>query len=145
MICVYFYGKIFKHKEDKIVIIISSTLPVISLFIFLIFKNNVTLILYDLFYIILIDLLKLTREIRIYNIFNSNDISKEEQCEFMAMREGILNFGRITGYSIMLFAGLSNSQLVLNIALIFLTLSMPIMGIIMSKIEKFENNTDPSV
>ena len=145
MICVHLYGKIYKNKSDKNFIIASSVLPVIALFAFLILKNNPTMIIYNIFYITLIYILKLTREIRIFNISDSSIVDRNNQCEFMAMREGILNFGRITGYSIMLFAGLSNSQLVLNIALIFLTLSMPIMGIIMSKIEKFENNTDPSV
>lgn len=141
MICVYLYGKKFKYKEDKIVIIISSILPVIALFIFLIFKNNVTLILYNIFYIILIDLLKLTREIRIYNIFNSNDISKEEQCDIMALRELMLNIGRIIGYLIMLVAGICNNQFVLNMALIILTLSMPIMGFVLSKMGKYENSS----
>lgn len=138
MLCVHIYGKIYKNKNDKKFIIISSTLPAIALFAFLIFKNNITMIIYNIFYVILISLLKLTREIRVYNISDSSIVDRNNQCEFMAMREGILNLGRITGYLIMLFEGLINSQLVLNIALIILTLSMPIMGVIMSKIEKFE-------
>ena len=123
---------------NKNFIIISSTLPAIALFAFLIFKNNITMIIYNIFYVILISLLKLTREIRVYNISDSSIVDRNNQCEFMAMREGILNSGRITGYLIMLFAGLSNSQLVLNIALIILTLSMPIMGMHIKKINKFE-------
>ena len=69
---------------------------------------------------------------------DSNIISKEDQAEFLSTREGILNFGRIVSYSILLFAGISGSVVMLNISLIVLTLSITIMGGILKDIEKFE-------
>lgn len=70
---------------------------------------------------------------------NDEDIEKnEDQTEFFSIREGILNFGRILSYSILLFAGISGSIMILNIALIVLTLSILIMGFVLKDIEKFE-------
>ena len=69
---------------------------------------------------------------------DSNIIKKEDQSEFFSIREGILNFGRMVSYSILLFAGISGSTLALNIALIILTLSILAMGFVLKDIEKFE-------
>ena len=41
-------------------------------------------------------------------------------------------------YSILLFAGISGSTMMLNIALIVFTLSILIMGFVLKDIEKFE-------
>ena len=64
-----------------------------------------------------------------FNMSDSKIIKKEEQSEFFSLREGILNLGRITSYSILLFAGLSRSNIVLNITL---------MGIILKDIDTYE-------
>lgn len=45
---------------------------------------------------------------------------------------------RKSRYRILLFAGLSGSQIVLNIIMVLLTLSILIMGLNIRKIEKFE-------
>lgn len=138
MIFVNIYGKIYKKRNDKNIITISSILPVVSVFALLLWKNNVTVIVYNVCYVIFTSLLTLTREIRLFNLSDSYIVSKENQSEFFAIREGILNCGRIFGYLILLFAGLSGSQLVLNIVMILLTLSILIMGFNIRKIEKFE-------
>jgi len=138
IIFVNIYGKRYKNRNDNNVIIISSILPVISLFLLLICKNNVTLILYNLCYVIFTSLLALTREIRLFNIADSNIVDKENQTEFFSGRECILNFGRVTGYFMLLLAGITGNQLILNIVIILLTLSILIMGLNIRKIERFE-------
>lgn len=80
----------------------------------------------------------LTREIRLFNISDSYIVNKNNQCEFFALREGILNIGRVVGYTMLLLAGLSGSQFILSIVMVLLTLSIPIMGLNITKIEKFE-------
>ena len=101
--------------------------------------NNITIIIYSLCYEIFVNgILSLSRSIRLFNIADSNIINKEDQSEFFSIREGILNFGRMISYSILLFAGMSGSVIALNISLIILTLSITVMGFILKEIEKFE-------
>ena len=138
MICVHLYGKIYKKRDDKGLIIVSSILPVIAVFILLIWRNNITIIIYNICYVIFTSLLTLTREIRLFNISDSHIVDKNNQCEFFSLREGILNIGRVMGYTMLLLAGLTGSQFVLSIVMVLLTLSIPIMGLNITKIEKFE-------
>lgn len=138
MIFVHIYGKIYKKRNDKNIILISSIVPVISVLTLLLWRNNVTIIIYNVCYVIFTSLLTLTREIRLFNLSDSYIVDKENQSEFFAIREGILNCGRIIGYLMLLFAGMIGSQLVLNIVMVLLTLSILIMGLNIRKIEKFE-------
>lgn len=139
MCAIKLYEKVFKNKSDKKILIISSIIPVISVLLVLFNTNNITIIIYSFCYEIFVNgILSLSRSIRLFNMADSNIISKEDQAEFLSTREGILNFGRIVSYSILLFAGISGSVVMLNISLIVLTLSITIMGGILKDIEKFE-------
>ena len=139
MIAVHIYGKLYKNKDDKNIIIISSIIPVLSLLTLLIWQNNFTIILYNFCYVIFAEILSLTREIRLFNISDSYIIDKEDQAEFFSIREAILNVGRIVGYILLLIAGISNSNLILNIITIILTLSILATGLNIRKIDKFED------
>lgn len=138
MIFVHIYGKVYKNKDDKIIITISSILPVISVLVLLMWKNNITIIIYNVCYVIFTSFLTLTREIRLFNLADSYIVDKNNQTEFSAIREGILNCGRIFGYLMLLFAGLSGNQFILNIVMVLLTLSILAMGFNIIKIDKFE-------
>lgn len=138
MIFIRIYGRLYKNKNDKKIIIISSIIPVMSLLVLLIWKNNTTLMIYNIFYVIFTELLSLTREIRLFNISDSHIIDRNNQCEFFAIREGILNAGRITGYILLLSASLIGNEVLLNIVMIILTLSILLMGVNINKVEKFE-------
>lgn len=138
MISVKLYGKIYKKKDDKNLIIISSIFPVIAVLILLIWRNNVTIIIYNVCYVVFTSLLTLTREIRLFNISDSHIVDKNNQCEFFALREGILNIGRVVGYVMLLLAGLTGSTIILSIVMFLLTLSILAMGLNIAKIEKFE-------
>ena len=138
ILCVHLYGKFYKYKDDKKIINISSIVPVLSVLLLLIYKNNITVIIYNVCYVIFTSLLTLTREIRLFNISDSSIVDKNNQSEFFAIREGILNCGRIVGYLMLLLAGISGNQVVLNIIMILLTLSILATGLNIKKIEKFE-------
>ncbi len=131
------YGKIYKNKDDKNIIIISSIIPVLAVIILLIWQNDITIILYNICYVIFTALLALIRDIRLYNLSDSYIVDKNNQCEFFAIREAILNCGRVIGYILLLIAGLSGSQLILNIVMVLLTLSILIVGLNVRKIERF--------
>ncbi len=132
------YGKIYKRRDDKNIILASCIIPVLSVILFLLFQNDATVIIYNVCFVTFTTILAVAREIRLFNISDSKIIDKQNQCEFLSLREGILNFGRVTGFIVLLLAGLSNNQLVLNITLIVLTLSIFITGLYCRKIDKFE-------
>ena len=140
MIFVHIYGKIYKKRNDKKIIMISSILPVVSVLTLLLWRNNITVIIYNVCYVIFTSLLTLTIDIRLFNISDSYIIDRNNQSEFFAIREGFLNFGRIISYLMLLLAGISGSQVVLNIVMVILTLSIFIMGLNIRKIEKFEED-----
>ena len=136
ILVVKIYGLIYNKRDDKKVIIISSIIPVISLIIFLILKTNTTVIIYKFSYVIFAEILSLVRKIKIFNLSNSKIVNKSNQCEFNAIREVTLNVGRVTGYSLLLLAGLTQSAVVLNIVTIILTLSLLVMSINLTKVKK---------
>lgn len=53
-------------------------------------------------------------------------------------RVGILNLGRVVGYTMLLLAGLTGNTIVLSVVMFLLTLSILTMGLNIAKIEKFE-------
>ena len=136
ILVVKIYGLIYNKRDDKKVIIISSIIPVISLIIFLILKTNTTVIIYKFSYVIFAEILSLVRKIKIFNLSNSKIVNKSNQCEFNAIREVTLNVGRVTGYTFLLLAGLTQSAVVLNIITIILTLSLLVMSINLTKVKK---------
>lgn len=136
ILVVKIYGLIYNKRDDKKIIIISSIIPVISLIIFLILKTNTTVIIYKFSYVIFAEILSLVRKIKIFNLSNSKIVNKSNQCEFNAIREVTLNVGRVTGYTLLLLAGLTQSAVVLNIITIILTLSLLVMSINLTKVKK---------
>lgn len=136
ILVVKIYGLIYNKRDDKKVIIISSIIPVISLIIFLILKTNTSVIIYKFSYVIFAEILSLVRKIKIFNLSNSKIVNKSNQCEFNAIREVTLNVGRVTGYTLLLLAGLTQSAVVLNIITIILTLSLLVMSINLTKVKK---------
>lgn len=136
ILVVKIYGLIYNKRDDKKIIIISSIIPVISLIIFLILKTNTTVIIYKFSYVIFAEILSLVRKIKIFNLSNSKIVNKSNQCEFNAIREVTLNVGRVTGYTLLLLAGLTQSAVVLNIVTIILTLSLLVMSINLTKVKK---------
>lgn len=138
MFFIYMFGKIYKRRDDNRIIILSSIIPVITIFSILLWRNNITILTYNVCYSLFVTVLILARDIRLFNIADSRIIDKNNQSEFFAMRECILNMGRVAGYSLLLIAGLSGNQLILNIMMVILTFSVFAMGINIRKIEKFE-------
>lgn len=138
IIFIRLYGKIYKKKNDKNVILISSIIPILAVFILLLSRNIYTIVIYNICYVVFTSILSLTREIRLYNIADSSIIDKDNQCEYFVFREFILNLGRITGFIILLIAGVIGSDILLNSVLVLLTLSILLMGVYLRGIDKFE-------
>ncbi len=138
MIFIRIYGRFYKGKNDKNIILVASVVPFLSLILLLIYRNPISIVIYNMCFVVFTSILNLVREIRLYNIADSKIIDKYNQCEYFVIREFILNIGRITSFILLLIASMSGSELFLNMILIFLTLSILLMGLFLRKIDKFE-------
>ena len=139
MISIKIYGKVYKNRNDKRLILLSSIIPTITLIILLLSSNNFTIILYNFCFVIFTTILSLTRVIRLYNLSDSYIVNREVQVEFFSGREFILNLGRIVSYIMLLIAGIIGSQIAFNVVMILLTLSILATGLFVRKVDKFEN------
>lgn len=141
LIVIYFYGKRYKEESDKNIIILLSMIPMITLGIFLLYPNAVTVIIYNLYFTIFVNLIGIIRSVRLYNISNSGEINRSNQEEFWSIREVCLNLGRATGFVILLVAGITANSAVLNIVMIMLTMIILVLGAVLSKVDKnkYEN------
>ena len=132
----YIYTKYYRNKNDKNMIVICAAVPVISLILLLIINNNIALCLYYFCYSSLVGVLNFVIDIRLFNLSNIPLIKNDNQMEFWSLREVVLNFGRIISYILLLMVSLIKSGKYLNILMLFLTLSILLMGISLSKISK---------
>ena len=80
------------------------------------------------------------RMIRLYNVSNTDIINQSNQAEFWTMREISINMGRITSYILLLIVGITKNDILLNVVMIILTLFIFILGNVLKKVEKIEEN-----
>lgn len=135
----YLYTKVFNKKHDKILVFFSSLIPLIALVIMLLFNNDITLIIYYFSYMIMINLLALIFDVRLFNISNCKLIKEKHFLEFWAIRELVLNVGRITGFTLVLIAGVLNWNWLLYVLLFIFTLTIMFAGILTGKVKRYDS------
>lgn len=135
----YLYTKVFNKKHDKILVFISSLIPLIALVIMLLFNNDITLIIYYFSYMIMINLLALIFDVRLFNISNCKLVKEKHFLEFWAIRELVLNVGRITGFTLVLIAGVLNWNWLLYVLLFIFTLTIMFAGILTGKVKRYDS------
>ncbi len=132
----YIYTKYYKDRNDKNIIIICANIPVVSLIMLLILNNNIALCLYYFCYSSLVGVLNFIIDIRLFNLSNVSLIKKDNQMEFWSLRELVLNSGRIISHILLLIVSVVDSGKYLNVLMLFLTFSIMLMGIFLSKMSK---------
>ena len=115
-------------------------IPIGGILLLLIIRNDVTLIVYNLCFVVFSRLLLFIRDVAVCNVAGSHQISNSLQEEFIAIREIFLCLGRITGFAIMLVAGVAGGQNSLMIALLALTITILPTGISTAMITKSPSN-----
>ena len=138
IIYIELYRRKWKGTKEKGVIIFSSIIPAISLFLLLLFPTNITMVLYNICFTVFTGLLGMIAEIRSYNICNSNLLDEDKQIEFLAIKELILNIGRVLSYELVIILSFLKIPNSLNILLITLTIVMVYMGYSIGKLNKYE-------
>ena len=135
VIVAYLYGKHYKKKNDSRLILLSGVLPVITLIIFLLFRCNVTVIIFNFTYSIFVNLLSMIRMIKLYKVSNNKIISEDNQEEFWSIRELSLNLGRITGYAFLFIIAFTKSSIALNCVMLILTLFITVLADTLRKVK----------
>ena len=102
----------------------------------LILNNNIALCLYYFCYSSLVGVLNFIIDIRLFNLSNVSLIKKDNQMEFWSLRELVLNSGRIISHILLLIVSIVDSEKYLNVLMLFLTFSIMLMGIFLSKMSK---------
>lgn len=138
IVLVDLYGRIFRKRNDKIVVFVSCILLIFSLISFIYFRASILLIILYVFYLITSSLLRLMRGVRAYNL-SDRKILDGLSSEYWSFLELFLNLGRILGYSMLFIASIFGGEPGLIIILIILTVCIPISGFLTCKVKKFEN------
>lgn len=138
MITLKMYGNYYKYKSDKNIILFSSVIPVITLLTLILIKSDLSLIIFNLCYVVFAKLLSTAREIRLFNIANGSIVNEANRSEFFSIRECILNLGRIFSYLLLLIAGISQQENILVLVMILLTISIFFLGFNINKVNKIQ-------
>ncbi|MBO5120268.1 MAG: MFS transporter [Bacilli bacterium] len=135
----YLYAKIFNKKYDKVLAIISSIIPLIALVIMLFFNNDITLMIYYFSYMIMINMLALIFDVRLFNISNCKLIKEKHLLEFWSIREVVLNIGRVTGFTLLLIAGILSKKWLLYVLLFMYTFTILLASILTGKVKRYDS------
>ncbi len=135
VIVAYLYKKRYNKKNDKLLVLVLGIVPIIVLSIYLIFRNNITSVLYYVIFNIIINLLSMIHTIKLFNVINKPTFNNS-QIEFLSYREVWLNFGRMTGFLLLLLVGLCYNYTLLFVLTIILTISLIVFGGILKNIDK---------
>lgn len=136
LVVLHLYGKYYENKDNSKILILSSLVPIFCLGMFLIFKNNATVVIYNLGYTIFVKLIDVIRVVKLYDVSNSSEhIDKTNLCEFWVLREICLNLGRVTGFVLLFIAGLLNTTIALNVVMIVLSLTIFVSGMVLKTVK----------
>lgn len=138
VILAYLYSKYFAKRKDNYFTIVCALLPICALPFILISMANISIALYDFCYLIVVELLSLVYEVRMFNI-SRTIILEQEKSEYFAILEFILNMGRILSYILLLIVGLLGN-IYFKYLLLLLTFIILIMGFKIAKIRRFTYN-----
>ena len=133
----YLFSKLKNRKKYTFYMILSSFLIIINMIIFILFTNNITFILYNLFYNVASVLISIITFSDTFNLSNSvQSIKRSFQVEFLTVREWFLSLGRILSFVLLFMAGIINKVIVYQLLLLIFSLCIVIMVISSIKIEK---------
>lgn len=109
IITMMIFAKKYNKKRPKPILLVCSFSIIVS-FVLIMFKVNMTtIIIYNLMYYIFMKMLYTITDINLFDYSNKPPFEKELNTEYFIFREISLNIGRVLGYVILLFVGLSHN------------------------------------
>ena len=125
IISMYIFGKKYNKNYKKPILIISMIVMIISFFAILYRINITTIIIYNIIYYTLMNVVLKITEIDLFNYSNKEPYKSEYNTEYFVFREIFLNASRTIGYILLLlFVGLSMDLANLKIIFIVIIISI---------------------
>lgn len=134
MISLYLFNKLYQKKYSKKLLNFCATLVVLGVICLILDINKTTLIIYNFTYNITIYILEVMFKIKADDVVKEYNIERWI-VEYHTFIEGFMEIGRITGFSLMLIAGLLNKIFYFKLLLLIVTICIPIYAITMYKVE----------
>lgn len=141
MIAMYLYKKFYNRNNSKFILYLCSTLIVIGVIGLVFDINKITLIIYNFLYTISICILGVIYDTKKGDLVKECNI-EEWKVEWVTYVVSFMHLGRISGYILMLIAGLFNNIMIFRILLILVTLFAPICTKLMYDVEKSKIDED---
>lgn len=135
MMSLYLFNKVYQKKYSKKLLSFCATLVVFGVICLIVDINKTTLIIYNFTYNITIYILEVMFKIKADDVVKEYNIEKWI-VEYHTFIEGFMEIGRITGFFLMLIAGLLNEIFYFKLLLLIVTVCIPIYAITMYKVEK---------
>lgn len=135
MISLYLFNKLYQRKYSKKLLTFCATLVVLGVICLIVDINKTTFIIYNFTYNITIYILEVMFKIKADDVVKEYNIEKWI-VEYHTFTEGFMEIGRITGFFLMLIAGLLNEIFYFKLLLLIVTICIPIYAIIMYNVEK---------
>ena len=88
---------------------------------------------------VIINLLALIFDVRLFNISNCKVIKEKHFLEFWSIREMVLNIGRVTGFTLILIAGMISNNIFLYVLLILFTITILFAGLLTGKVKRYDS------
>lgn len=131
----YICKRIIKTKNVKIIIFISSIVPIITTIVLLAITNQYTIIGYNIIYVIFIQIISIVKDFTTLKLTNSEIVDDSNRVEVYILLEVVLGLGRIFSYILLLIVGIIGDFNLLKLLIIILTLGIFFMGKHLVKIE----------
>lgn len=141
MIAMYLYKNFYNRNNSKFVLYLCSSLIVIGVIGLVFDINKITLVIYNFVYTISICILGVIYDTKKGDLVKECNI-EEWKVEWVSYVVLFMHLGRISGYILMLIAGLFNNIIVFKILLILVTLFAPICTQLMYGVEKIKVHED---
>jgi len=132
------FGRFFNKNKPKNVLKLCVIAIIIGMIPLMFSINIYTVIIYHIIFSIFVELLNSITQVRLFDYSNKIEFKTALNTEYFMFREFYINSGRIVGYSILLFIGLTNNLVYLKVFLFLITLLLIYIAWLSNKISKSE-------
>ena len=124
----YILGKYCNFKSFKRILFYSSILVILATSYFVFDTTKLSFIIFNLIFASAGEALRTITEINMYKISQDKSIIVHYRPEYMALRECVLNFGRIIGFGVIILIALIGGDYLLKYLILCLSLILAYVG-----------------
>ena len=124
----FMLGNRCNFKSFKVILLIANILLFTATAYFVFDSSKFTFILYNLIFASAGEAIRTITETNMYKMSQDKSVAVHYRAEYIALRETILNFGRIIGFTMVILAALSNNEMLLKYLILLLSLILAYVG-----------------